>query len=121
MTKQKIFQEINIAIPYFLFYQAIAVFYLTVSSIVSHFLESALMVYIFSFVGVFVLIITGLSLLNKKKLGIVLLWIYLLFFIILIPTIRPIYVDSFKYSADIIFVLFAIFLTVVNWKKWRDK
>lgn len=115
MDKQKISTEINVAMPFFFFYLAVVTFYLTISHIFNFFSELLIVTYTISFINVLLLVLAGKDLRNKKRRGIILFCIYII--LSLTITIRPIFVDSFKYLQDIINIAFAIFL-LTNWKNW---
>jgi hypothetical protein len=115
MDKQKISNGINVSAPFFLFYLAIVTLYLTISHIFNFFSGTLIITYLISFINVILLVLAGKDLYNKKRRGIVLFCIYII--LSLTITIRPIFVDSFKYAQDVINIALAIFL-LSNWKNW---
>jgi len=120
MSTEKIINELNIAIPYFIFYQAILIIMLTVFSIIYFYVDFKLLIYVFSFAASAILIKSAIELKKQKRSGIILLCVYLALLLIF-PIIRPIYDYSLRYINDIVFFLIAIFLFLTCWNKWSVK
>jgi hypothetical protein len=125
MSKEKIINGLNIVIPYLLFFYALTVFYVllehTLQSFITKPVSSELDVISFYFYGISticLLIGAGVNLKKKKRRGIIIFWIYIIFLttgLTSLPTIKNIR------GSDIISILIAVYITLANWKKWNPK